>query len=320
MRNRPAISVLTSVYNGERFLAECIESILGQSFGDFEFLIIDDGSTDGSLEILRGYERQDRRIRLATRPNRGVPRSLNELFFQSAGEFIARIDADDVAMPNRFRVQLDALHADPALVCTGGFFQMIDARGRALTVLKPPTDDAEIQRQALAGNGSICHSTAMIRRTAMEQIGGYCEDFETAQDLDLWLRLGEVGKLANLPETVLQFRLHEASISEVKRYEQRQSARIACERAWQRRGIVDGVFEASEPWRPGKDSTSRLKFALLYGWWAFNSGERRTALHYGMRAVEAAPTNKEAWRLLVCAAVKPMKMSFAAEEASPALA
>jgi hypothetical protein len=106
---------------------------------------------------------------------------------------------------------------------------------------------------------------------------------------------------------VLRFRLHEGSVSENKRHEQRQSARRACENAWKRRGITDGHFEADEPWRPGKDRASRQRFALQYGWWAFNSGERRTALHYAVKAVRANPLATGSWRLLACAAVKPMR-------------
>ena len=293
-----------SVYNGEAFVGQAVESILAQTFGDFEFLVLDDGSKDASLDVLRPYAERDKRIKLTTRPNKGLTKTLNELFAQSTGDFIARMDCDDVALPDRFATQLAALRSDPALVCVGGCFQLIDADGRVLTTLKPPADDAEIQRQALAGHGSICHPTAMIRREALETIGGSDEAFRIAQDLDLWLRLGEVGKLGNVPQTVLKFRLHEGSVSEKKGLEQRKFARMACERAWQRRGMTDAVFEAAEPWRPGTDAESRMGFALKYGWWAFNSGERRTALHYGVRAVRAKPLRAEPWKLLLCAAVK----------------
>ena len=304
MPNPPTISVLMSVYNGGRFVGEAVDSILGQTFGDFEFLILDDGSKDGSVEILRRYEKQDPRIKLTVRPNKGLTKTLNELFAKSTGRFIARMDCDDVALPERFALQLEALRADPSLACVGGCFQLIDGEGRALTVLKPPTDDAEIQRQALAGHGSICHPTAMIRRESLEKINGYDEEFKIAQDLDLWLRLGEVGRLGNVPQTVLKFRLHEGSVSETKRVEQRRFARMACERAWKRRGITEGKFEAEEPWRPGSDAESKMKFALQYGWWAFQSGERRTAMHYGVRAIRAKPLKSEGWKLLLCAAVK----------------
>lgn len=302
----PTVSVLMSVYNGQRYLAQAMDSILGQTFSDFELITIDDGSKDSSPGILRGYASRDPRVKVTVRENKGLTKTLNEAFRRSRGQFIARMDCDDVAMPDRFARQLDALRADPGLVCVGGNFQLIDGDGRALTVLVPPADDATIQKKALAGHGAICHPTAMIRRTAMEQIDGYDESFKTAQDLDLWLRLGEVGRLGNVPHTVLQFRLHEGSVSETKRHEQRQSARRACENAWKRRGITNGSFEADEPWRPGQDAESKQRFALQYGWWAFNSGERRTALHYGMKAVRAKPLGPAGWRLLVCAAVKPV--------------
>ena len=302
--DKPIISVLMSVYNGENFLAEAIESILAQTFADFEFLIIDDGSKDSSARIVESLAARDKRIRFVSRSNKGLTKTLNELFAMSVGQFIARMDCDDVALPDRFATQLQALRNDPALVCIGGSFQLIDGEGRLLTTLRPPTDDADIQKQTLAGHGAICHPTAMIRREALQRIGGYDEDFKTAQDLDLWLRLGEVGKLANVPQPVLKFRLHEGSVSETKRVEQRKSARMACERAWKRRGVA-GTFEAEEPWRPGSDRDSKMEYALRYGWWAFKSGQRRTAIHYARQAIRAMPFRSDGWKLLVSAAVRP---------------
>jgi glycosyltransferase involved in cell wall biosynthesis len=306
MPDTPTISVLMSVYNGQQFLAEAIESILAQTLGDFEFLIIDDGSKDASAQMVRGYEQKDKRITFLSRPNKGLTKTLNEMLAMSRGEFIARMDCDDVAMPGRFEVQVRALRDDPGLACVGGNFQLIDGQGRLLTTLRPPPDDAAIQKQALAGHGAICHPAAMIRRESLIRINGYDEEFKIAQDLDLWLRLGEVGKLANVPSTVLKFRLHEGSVSETKRVEQRKFAQMACERAWKRRGI-SGSFEAQEPWRPGSDAASKMEYALRYGWWAFNSGQRRTAVHYARLAIKAMPLRLAGWKLLVSAVVKPIK-------------
>jgi glycosyltransferase involved in cell wall biosynthesis len=305
MASAPLISVLLSVYNGRLYVQEAVESILSQTLGDFELLIIDDGSKDDSVLILKRLEKQDSRIRLIARENRGLTVTLNELFASSRGEFLARMDCDDVALPHRFAVQIDALRRHPKVVCTGGCFELIDASGRSLTTLRPPTDNAEIQRQVLRGHGAICHPCAMIRRDAMQQIGGYDERYRTAQDLDLWLRLGEVGELANVPETILKFRLHESSVSETRRLEQRRYARLACERAWARRGVA-GTFDADEPWRPGEDAASKLSYALKYGWWAFNSGQRRTAMHYAMKAIRTRPFDSSGWKLLTCAAFKRM--------------
>jgi glycosyltransferase involved in cell wall biosynthesis len=295
-----------SVYNAGPFLRPAVESILAQTFGDFEFLIIDDGSTDGSREVLRDYAARDPRIRLAVRPNTGLTPTLNEGLQQARGEFVARMDCDDVALPDRFEKQVAALRADPSLVCVGGYFELIDGKGRLLTRLRPPTGDETIQKLLLRGHTAICHPAAMMRRDAVTKVGGYDPYFKTTQDLDLWLRLGEVGRLGNVPEVVLKFRQHESSVSETKREEQRRFGREACERAWKRRGIADGVYEADEPWRPGKDRSSRHRFALRYGWWGFNSGARRTALAYGWKAITILPLNPDGWKLLASALVKPV--------------
>jgi glycosyltransferase involved in cell wall biosynthesis len=304
----PTVSVLMSVYNGEPYLAAAMDSILAQSFRDFELVVIDDGSKDSSPSILREYEKSDPRVKLTLRENKGLTATLNESFAQSRGKYLARMDCDDVALPDRFAKQVELLDADPDVVCTGGHFQLIDGAGRLLTTLKPPTDDATIQATLLKGHNAICHPCAMIRRSAMEKVGGYDVRFKTSQDLDLWLRLGEVGRLANVAHPVLKFRLHESSVSETKREQQRQMGKLACEEAWKRRGIPNGSYEADEPWRPGSDRESKHRFALQYGWWAFGSGERKTALHYAMKAIAAMPMKSDGWKLVACAMFKPAKV------------
>ena len=304
MAAAPTISVVMSVFNAGANLRDAVESVLAQTFADFEFIIIDDGSTDASPQLLRDYAARDARIRVTLRGNKGLTVTLNEGLQQARGEFVARMDCDDVCLPDRFRTQLDYLRADQRLVCAGGHFEMIDEKGRLLTRLRPPSDDAAIQKLLLAGHTAICHPSAMMRREAVARVGGYDAYFKTTQDLDLWLRLGEVGRLGNVPEVVLKFRQHGGSVSETKREEQRRFGREACERAWKRRGITDGRFEAQEPWRPGRDRASRHKYALRYGWWGFNSAARGTALAYGLKAVRIEPWNLAGWKLLAAAALK----------------
>jgi glycosyltransferase involved in cell wall biosynthesis len=305
MADAPTISVLMSVYNGERYLAAAMDSILSQTFRDFELIVIDDGSKDSSPAILQDYAKRDARVKLTLRDNKGLTATLNEAFAQSRGRYLARMDCDDVALPDRFARQVQLLEADPDVVCTGGYFQLIDGAGRLLTTLQPPTDNDAIQAKLLAGHNAICHPCAMIRRQAMETVGGYDERFKTSQDLDLWLRLGEVGKLANVPAPVLKFRLHESSVSETKRQQQRQMGRMACEEAWKRRGLTGMTYEADEPWRPGSDCESKHRFALQYGWWAFGSGQRKTALYYATKAIAAKPLKSGGWKLIACALLKP---------------
>jgi glycosyltransferase involved in cell wall biosynthesis len=306
MSQTPAISVIMSVHNGEQYLAEAVESILAQTLGDFEFIIIDDGSTDNTPTLLREYQAADGRICIVTHANRGLTKALNEAIHLARAPLLARMDADDISLPNRFERQVAFLRAHPMVVCVGADHELIDGGGRLLTVLRQPSDNATVQTLALQGRIAICHPVVMMRRQAVIEAGGYDEQFAVAQDLDLWLRLGEVGELANIPEVLLKYRQHAESVSEKRRVLQMENMRKACELAWERRGLRDARFLPTEPWRSGQDRASRLKFALRYGWWAFNSAQRRTALLYGLRAVMTMPLSADGWRLLACAALKPM--------------
>lgn len=304
INSHPAVSVIMPVYNAERYVGTAIKSILNQSFTDFEYLIVNDRSSDRSLQILEQYAQRDRRIRLIYPDTPGYAAALNTMLQEANGELIARMDADDIACPQRLALQVEFLRKHPKVVCVGGSHYLIDQDGRLLTYLELPTDHQSIEEKALAGHGSICHPSVMMRASALNAIGGYNPDLVPAEDLDLWLRLGEVGELANLNEPLLKYRLHLQSVSETKGQLQRQKAEEACQRAWQRRGI-EGTFEADYAWRPTNDRASKHRFMLQYGWWAFNSGQRQTAMLYGGRAVRIDPWRKEGWVLLGCAIAKP---------------
>src|SRR4051794_6460824 len=178
----PAVSIIMAVYNAEEFLAAAVESILAQTFRDFEFIVIDDGSTDRSAELLRKYAEKDNRLRLISRPNKGLTASLNEGVQLARGELIARMDADDVARADRLQIQVDYLRAHPEVVLLGGAYELIDGAGRMLTTIRPPSDDATLQEHALSGRTPICHPLAMMRRDAVIRAGGYDEEFKVAQD------------------------------------------------------------------------------------------------------------------------------------------
>ena len=301
----PLVSVLMAVYNSERYLSQAVESILNQTLREFELIILDDGSTDRSLAILQQYAAQDTRIRLHSRENRGIPQTRNELLDLAKAELIAIMDSDDVALPERLAQQVAFLQQQQQVVCLGSAFDLIDAQNRRITTLPVPLENAEIQRQILAGHAAIFQPCALMRRSAVRQVGGYNPAMTQAEDLDLWLRLGEVGQLANLPEALVKYRLHANSVSERDCALQRHKALEACQQAWQRRGL-SGQFEASEAWRPGPDRDSQHQFAMQYGWWAFNSGERQTALFYALKAICCSPTRIAGWKLLGCGLFKPI--------------
>jgi glycosyltransferase involved in cell wall biosynthesis len=305
MHATPPVTVLLPVYNAEHYLASALESVLGQTLADFQLLAIDDGSTDRSLAILRRYARHDSRLRIISRENRGLVASLNEGLHAAKSELVARMDSDDLSLPRRLELQAAHMEANQSVVCCGGYYDLIDHKGRFLTTMTPPTEHAGIEKDMLAGHTPICHPSAMMRRSAALAVGGYDPSMMLAEDLDLWLRLGEVGTLANLPISLVRYRLHGASVSERAGLRQRQTARQACERAYQRRGI-EGSFQASDPARPQSDRRSRHRFSVLYGWWAFNSGQRRTAISYGLKAVTLAPWDRESLKLLVCSTIKQL--------------
>lgn len=299
------VSVLMPVYNGEKYVAQAVESILAQTFGNFELILIDDGSRDGTLPILQSFAAGDARVRLVSRENKGLVATLNEMLQMARGMFLARMDADDIALPDRFARQVQFLREHPETVCVGGAFRLIDEADRLLTTLFPPTTNDEIERSVLAGHGALCHPTVMMRRDALVKAGGYDAAYYPAEDLNLWLHLGEIGELANLDAPVLRYRLHGNSISEQAGLKQRDAMRRACEAAWKRRGI-DGTFTAGDAWRPGTDATSRHDYMVKYGWWAWRSRQRKTAAIYGWKAVRVQPFSLAGWRLLLVALVKPL--------------
>ena len=285
---RPIVTVALAVFNGEDYLAECIESILAQTLTDFEFIIVNDGSTDNSLKILESYADKDARISVISQKNQGNASSRNRMLEVSKGKYIAPMDQDDISLPDRLFNQATYLDAHPEVMCVGGDSLLIDEKGRFLTRLFHLRGDEAIQTAALAGHGAITHPAAMIRTQNIKQINGYDSRYKLAEDIDLWLKLGEVGKLENLGVPVLKYRMHGKSSSEQKGELQREAARKACEAAWERRGIT-GEFQATGLWRPGASVDSKFQFALQYGWWAWNSRERRTAAYYGCKAIRLKP-------------------------------
>jgi glycosyltransferase involved in cell wall biosynthesis len=194
----PIVSVVMPVYQAAEFLAEAIESILAQTHPDLELIAVDDGSTDGSSRILEEYAKRDPRLIVHRKRHDGVIRARNAGLALARAPLVACMDADDVSLPDRLAAQISALASRPELVCIGGGFEVIDAGGRLLNRVHPPGDHAAILAMALSGRSPICGSNAMFRRCEVQAIGGYDEAAGFVEDLDLWLRLGEIGQLANL--------------------------------------------------------------------------------------------------------------------------
>lgn len=302
----PRVSVLLPVHNAGKFLRPALESILGQTYRDFELLLLDDGSTDGSGELAQQLAERDARLVVTRREQRGLVASLNELIAMARGDLLARMDADDIASNSRLARQVEFMDRHPGVVCVGGAQLLIDEAGRPIAPIRPLLTDAQIQDHALRGHGSVCHPTAMIRSGAMKSVGGYRGEYYPAEDLDLWLRLGEIGALANLEDVVLLYRIHTQSISgQDSGGRQREAGARACADAWRRRGLGGLSYEAEAPWRPTAEPESRMKFALQWGWMAYNSGFTASAIAFGSQAIRIFPGRAGGWRLLFSALFKP---------------
>ena len=209
----PKISVLMSVYNGERYVREAVESMLNQTFTDYEFIIVDDGSTDSTWQILQGYAASEPRVVLVrNETNVGLTGSLNKGLDLARGEYIARMDADDVSLPHRLAAQVAFLDGSPEVGVVGSAVQVIDANGSPGDVWRYPTTHALIL-WSLCFHAGIAHPAAVFRKGVVERVGGYDERFAQAQDRDLWQRLSSVARLANLPDVYLLHRKHPDTVS-----------------------------------------------------------------------------------------------------------
>ena len=232
----PKISVIMSVYNGEKYLKEAIESILNQTFKDFEFIIINDGSIDGTTEILEKYDRQDARVKIINQENMGLTKSLNKGIKLAKGEYIARMDADDIALPERFEKQTEFMKKYPEIGAVGCWYYLIDKDGEIIKKCRPPTKFSEIKK-ALLSIAPLIHPGTMFKKRALQKVNFYDESFKYAQDRDLLLRILKYYQLSVVPEFLFKFRYTKESISLQKEIEQKKCGLKAITQA-----IKNGIY------------------------------------------------------------------------------
>jgi glycosyltransferase involved in cell wall biosynthesis len=286
------------VYNAERYVAEAVESILRQTFRDFELIIINDGSTDQSLQILRQFAAADQRIQLTSRPNTGCVVALNEGLALARGEFVARMDADDISAPDRLEKQIAFLRSCPEFVLVGSRVWLVDSEGEELRGFVDALTHEEIDGRLMKGDASVLvHPACMIRRETMIRIGGYNESLDIAEDLDMYLKLAEVGRLANLSEVLLDYRQHPNSVSHKRRDAGYLRARQVTRDAHRRRGMpIPEWLSADKPQSP-----QELCDSLRWGWWALQGGNVRAARKHAWRAMACHPFKPASWRMMACA-------------------
>jgi GT2 family glycosyltransferase len=243
----PLISVIMPVRNGKAWLRDAIESVLRQDFDDYEFLIVDDGSDDDTARILADFARRDSRICLLTQAPLGIVMALNRAIAAARAPYLARLDADDIAKPERLVRQFAFMQAHADIGLVGSWAEKIDGDGKVIGRLTPPTDAVRLTRSLGRANPFI-HSSVMMRTELVRRMGGFRAAFRAAEDYDLWFRMAEVAGIANLPEYLIRYRWHGSNLSQVDAIRQSFSVRLAQRSAAGRRdGATDPASALAEP-------------------------------------------------------------------------
>jgi glycosyltransferase involved in cell wall biosynthesis len=253
----PIISVIMPVRNGTRWLREAVDSVLSQEFREFELLIIDDGSDNDAVGLLAELARTDSRVSVLRQPPKGIVAALNLGIAAAQAPYLARLDADDRARPDRLVRQIAFMHTHDEVGLLGSGAQAIDGAGTVIGEITPPVEPARLVHWLRRGNPFI-HSSVMMRTALVRELGGYRAAFAGAEDYDLWLRMAEVGGVANLPESLIAYRRHRSNVSQRDPVRQSFSVRLAQRSAALRRaGAPDpaSTFSAPPDWW-AKEATS----------------------------------------------------------------
>ena len=208
----PAISVLLPVRNGERFLDATLRSLSAQTFDDFEIILLDNASTDGTAALIKDWAVRDARVKPFFSDARALGRCLNIAARMASAPLLARLDSDDIAAPERLAIQHARMAEEPRLGLLGSSVRLIDAASAVIGVRQPVQSDEEIRR-ILPRSNPFVHSSVIIRRGAFDAVGGYRDGLMICEDYDLWLRLSAVSRMENLPEMLVDYRIHDGAMT-----------------------------------------------------------------------------------------------------------
>lgn len=299
--SEPLVSVVTSVFNGERWLAESLRSVLRQQDVDLELVVVNDGSTDGSARVLAEFAAADRRVRLLEQENQGLTRALARGCAEARGVYIARHDSDDLSLPGRFSRQMEVLEREASVALVGCWVKVLGPVGEVLYEMQRPEEMASPTSWVdHPSTGPMGHGSAMFRRRDYEAAGGYRESFYWVQDVDLWLRLTEGGGVACVPQFLYAFRLAGGCISIRHVREQARLDRIAYACAGRRREGKDEsdlLAEAREvrPGRPSAAGAGRTEDGDYFVGKCLLDRRDRRAVEYFLRSARRRPTSARSW-------------------------
>lgn len=304
----PRVSVLLPVWNGEAFLEAAVESILRQTLSSFELIVIDDGSTDASAAIAEKFASSDDRVCLLRRAHEGLSAALNAGIAAARGEYIARMDADDVSVPQRLEKQVSYLDAHPACVATGSWIEVVDEAGLPLGVKTFRETHEQISAALFGGISPMAHPTVVMRGDVLRATGGYDARFYPSEDLDLWFRLAERGELANLGEVLLRHRRHKAAAGVRERETMNAVSLAICNAARSKRGL---------PSRRGTSILAGTKVDAQYHFecarTALIAGPRLTAVRHAAATIAAEPDRLYGYATLFACAMPRRLLRFLLE-------
>lgn len=308
------LSVLLSVYNDAPFVERAVISVLRQTYADFEFIIIDDGSTDGSTDILRALANADRRIILVEQENRGLVASLNRGFAMAKGDLVARMDGDDECLPHRFETQLAFIDLYPEYGVVGCQQLNVDIHGQTIKLIDDYPRDFDAFLAAMEFAPIMSHPGSMISRAAFEKVGGYRAMYRHCEDYDLWLRLSRITKLCSVDDVLLRYCVNDEQVTIQHLLHTAVGAAIAWEAylrysndrpdptatlprlpAVDRLNELDAVF--GEP-GVGRRVRARVAPRLLYSLPALTSGGAKLVGQYVAEGGERRPATRAVGRLL----------------------
>lgn len=294
----PRVSCVMPMFNAARYVEEAIQSVLNQTYDDFELIVANDGSTDGCEEIVKLMADSDSRIILLDRSeNKGIVYARNELLDASRGEFTAMMDADDIVLPKRFEKQVEFLDEHPDHDAVGSRVMLIDPKGNPMCTLpiRETHEEIDAWHMSVKTGTALCNPTVTMRTEAVRAVGGYHDDTIWAEDYDLFLRMAEHGKIATMPDVFLLYRQHLSSTGYARNHLQPAAIRRSVEKACERRGVRMPEYE---------EETRFPKRTLAYAYrqwanWSMKGGNLATARNYMTKSLVRTPWSPRSWYLML---------------------
>ena len=286
---KPLVSVVLPAYNAELYIKEAVTSILHQTFTNIEIIIIEDKSSDKTLEIINTLSKSDVRIKIIkNKVNEGIVCCLNKGINAAQANLIARMDADDIAKKDRLYKQVNFLENNPDTILIGSGIETIDSKGKHINFQNYPSNDNEITHM-LRHKSPFAHPTVIFNKECVIKVGGYRQKYRTGQDYDLWSRLQKEGKFANINEPLLKYRIHDEQVTFKKLKEQHRSH---IESRLENMGIPD--YSLAER-ITGKDGTLGSKY-LYISHQQSQLSNRHASFKYNLLGIISSPLNPRAWK------------------------